>query len=139
MNSRDMVELDHKHNGERLLRMLQKQHPNYHPLLSIAKIAHDAEVGYDQGDGVDVPNLELALRAHQTVLRFVEPELKSIEVKVEKKDTRTINVRLFEENVITVEDTSGQASNALDDGRTAERNLLTSVVNGIIEAEVVGE
>jgi hypothetical protein len=136
MNSTDVVEYDHKHNGERLLRMLQKQHPNYHPLLSIAKIAHDAEEGYGEDNE---PNLELALRAHQTVLRFVEPELKSIEVKVEKKDTRTINVRLFEESVITVEPTSEQASNALGDDRTAERNLLSSVVNQIIEAEVIGE
>lgn len=136
MNRNDVIEIDHKHNGERLLRMLQAQHPNYHPLLSIAKIAHTAEAGYEEDEeGNIVPNLELALRAHQTVLRFVEPELKSVEVKVERKDTRTINVRLFEEPVITVEDTSPLAAKGLDDGRREVRSL----VNQIIDAEVIEE
>lgn len=132
-----IVEIDHKHNGERLLRMLQSQHPEYHPLMSIARIAHQAEAGItrtnSEGETITEPDYRLALQAHQTVLRYVEPELKSVEVKVEKKDTRTINVRLFEEvkDVVTVEGSSSRE--ALHD---APRELLENMVDSIIANEV---
>ncbi len=58
--------------------------------MSIARIAHAAEQSED-------PQLDLALRAHATILKYVEPELKSVEVNVSQEDRRTIEVRLFEE------------------------------------------
>lgn len=132
--SSQVLEVEFKHNGERLLRMLHAQHPNYHPLISIAKIAHDAENLVDEEGR---PNYEIALRAHQTVLRYVEPELKSVEVKVEKVDTRTINVRLFED-VKDVTDVSESNREALQAGDTG-RKLLNDMVDRIIDAEVMGE
>lgn len=128
MSQSSLVEVDFKHNGERLLRMITAQYPNYHPLMSIVKIAHDAEAMLSE-EGLPAPNLSLALRAHETVLKYVEPELKSVDVKIEKKDTRTINVRLFEEvkDVVPVE-------KKLEDGGV-ERRLLNDMVNSIIDVE----
>lgn len=90
MSARPQLEYEFNHNGERLLRMLQKHHPEYHPIVSIARIAHAAE---------DAEELETALKAHATVLRYVEPELKAIEISLADKNRRTIEVSLFEEVV----------------------------------------
>jgi hypothetical protein len=86
--SQPVIERVFKHNGERLLDMLRRQHPEYHPIVSIARIAHAAE---------DAQDSELALRAHATVLKYVEPELKAIEIKDNLRERRTIEVSLFRE------------------------------------------
>lgn len=85
----NVVEYDFKHNGERLLHMLRQRHPDYHPIVSIAAIAHEAER--------DPEHIDTALRAHAIVLKYVEPDLKSVEVRVGDDRKRTINVSLFEE------------------------------------------
>lgn len=90
MSARPQLEYEFNHNGERLLRMLQQHHPEYHPIVSIARIAHAAE---------EAEELETALKAHATVLRYVEPELKAIEISLADKNRRTIEVSLFEEVV----------------------------------------
>ena len=58
--------------SELLLGMIQKEFPNYHPLISIARIAH-------HGDA----DLKTQLECHKTIAKYVEPELKSIGVKGE--------------------------------------------------------
>jgi hypothetical protein len=95
--TRPKVELEFSHNGDRLLHLLRQQHPDYHPILNIARIAHNAEITGGGPDG-DQPNPELALKAHTTVLRYVEPELKSVEVTIGKKDPRIIEVSLFDDS-----------------------------------------
>jgi hypothetical protein len=89
MARQPLVEYDFKHNGERLLHMLRQRHPEYHPILSIANIAHVAE----QEEGL----IDTALRAHAIILKYVEPELKSVEVNINQDRKRVINVSLFEE------------------------------------------
>lgn len=95
MSARPKIEVEFVHNGDRLLHMLRKQHPDYHPIMAIAKIAHAAEC--PQFDGME-PDLELALKAHTTVLRYVEPELKSIEISTHNPRGRTIEVSLFDDS-----------------------------------------
>lgn len=56
--------------GDRILSLLQTQYPGYHPILGLAKIAHTT----------DDENLEF--NAHRALARYVEPELKSVEVSV---------------------------------------------------------
>lgn len=68
-----------------LLGMLQKEYPNYHPLISIARIAH-------HGDA----DLKLQFECHKTIAKYVEPELKSIEVKGEINGRHRVSVSLFE-------------------------------------------
>lgn len=85
--SRPVLEKEFRHNGERLLDLLRSQHPDYHPILSIARIAHNC-------DG-DPELLETALKAHSTILKYVEPEIKSVEVNVNRDDGRVIEVSLF--------------------------------------------
>ena len=94
---RPEVEMEFRHNGDRLLRLLQRHHPDYHPIVNIAKIAHQAEISGGGSEGAN-PNPELALKAHTTILRYIEPELKSVEVTIEKKNTRIIEVSLFDDN-----------------------------------------
>lgn len=88
MSARDspLATLPAEHNGVRLLKLIQQRHPDYHPALSIAKIAHE------KCD--DDPDLEF--KCHATLLKYIEPELKSVQVQAEIKETRTIRVSLFE-------------------------------------------
>lgn len=69
-----------------LLGMIQKEYPNYHPLVSIARIAHHG----------DAP-LDLQFKCHQTIAKYVEPELKSLEVKGEINGRHKVSVSLFEQ------------------------------------------
>lgn len=68
-----------------LLGMLQKEYPNYHPLISIARIAH-------HGDA----DLKLQFECHKTIAKYVEPELKTVEVKGEITGRHRVSVSLFE-------------------------------------------
>ena len=122
--TRPLVELEFNHNGDRLLHLLRKQHPDYHPILNIAKIAHEAETTGGGPEG-NLPNRELALRAHTTVLRYVEPELKSVEVTIGNKNNRVIEVSLF--------DDAEPAKNLI---KSLEEAEATSMV---IDAELTGE
>ena len=53
----------------RLLDMIQEQHPNYHPILSLAEIATDLE-----------NDIRVRLDANKTILPYVEAQLKSLEI-----------------------------------------------------------
>lgn len=68
-----------------LLGMIQKEFPSYHPLISIARIAHH--------EGAD---LKVQLECHKTIAKYVEPELKSLEVKGEITGRHRVSVSLFE-------------------------------------------
>ena len=68
-----------------LLGMVQKEFPAYHPLISIARIAHHGEA-----------DLKLQFECHKTIAKYVEPELKSIEVKGEITGRHRVSVSLFE-------------------------------------------
>lgn len=70
---------------ELLLGMLQKEYPGYHPLVSIARIGHD-----------QAADLKLQFECHKTIAKYVEPELKSIEVKGELGHRHKVSVSLFE-------------------------------------------
>lgn len=70
---------------EQLLGMIQKEFPAYHPLLSIARIAHSSEA-----------DLKLQFECHKTIAKYVEPEIKSIEVKGELGHRHKVSVSLFE-------------------------------------------
>lgn len=106
MSGRDLPlsALPPEHNGTRLLKMIQQRHPNYHPALSIADIANDSDV-----------DDELALRAHSTLLKYIEPELRSIQIQADVKETRTIRVSLFE----SIEDmTSGKEAERINEAKS---------------------
>jgi uncharacterized ubiquitin-like protein YukD len=71
--------------GSALLAEIRKRYPNYHPILAIVDIAHDK----------DCP-LDLQFNCHKTVAKYIEPELKSIEVKGDFRETHTVRVSLFD-------------------------------------------
>lgn len=70
--------------GSLLLSEIRRRYPNYHPILAIVDIAHNSEA-----------SLDLQFNCHKTVAKYVEPELKSIEVKGDFKTQQTVRVSLF--------------------------------------------
>ena len=68
-----------------LLGMVQKEFPSYHPLISIARIAH-------HGDA----DLKLQFECHKTIAKYLEPELKSVEVKGDIREEKVVRVSLFD-------------------------------------------
>ena len=68
-----------------LLDMLRQEFPAYHPLVSIARIAH-------HGDA----DLKLQFECHRTIAKYIEPELKSLEVRGEINNRHRVSVSLFE-------------------------------------------
>lgn len=69
-----------------VLAMIRTAYPGYHPLMSIAKIAHDerADIG-------------LQFAAHKTIAKYVLPELKSVEMTMNEKPQQRVTVSLFDE------------------------------------------
>jgi hypothetical protein len=66
--------------GERVLALLQESYPGYHPLIGVAKIAHTT----------DDPRLEFD--CHKTLSRYVETELKAVEVSQAPPDSGLLKV-----------------------------------------------
>jgi hypothetical protein len=75
-----------KSRSSTLLAAIQEQFPNYHPLIAIAQIAHS-----------DMADLELQFQCHKTIAKYIEPELKAVEVKSDANDHSVIRVSLFED------------------------------------------
>lgn len=117
MSGRDLpiANLPPEHNGVRLLKMIQQRHPGYHPALSLADLAHTAEED------------DLAYRCHATLLKYIEPELRSVQVQAEVKETRTIRVSLFE--ALDGPDTNH------DKNRIAEAMAQAPKLPGVIDVE----
>jgi len=69
--------------GEKVLALLQEEYPSYHPLIGVAKIAHETE------------DERLQFDCHKTLCRYVEPELKSVEVVQHLPDDAHLRV-IFE-------------------------------------------
>ncbi len=70
--------------GAMLLNEIRRRYPNYHPILAIVDIAMHEEA-----------SLDLQFNCHKTVAKYIEPELKSIEVKGDFKTTQSVRVSLF--------------------------------------------
>ena len=68
-----------------LVAMLHAEFPNYHPLLSIARIAHHQDA-----------DLKLQFECHKTIAKYLEPELKSVEVKGDMREEKVVRVSLFD-------------------------------------------
>lgn len=119
-----------------LLGMLQKEYPNYHPLISIARIAH-------HGDA----DLKLQFECHKTIAKYVEPELKTVEVKGEITGRHRVSVSLFEPAGATFHPVDaglkpaieGEASRVLESGSTVKElpggvsvDLDPGVINRVV-------
>jgi hypothetical protein len=77
--------------GERALELVQMEFPNYHPLIALARMAHDSKVRDD-------PRIELEV--HRTILPYVSPKLSVKEVEPVQEADRRIVVSLFEDRVL---------------------------------------
>lgn len=73
------------------LALVQSEFPNYHPLVSLARLAHSSDVKSD-------PKLELEV--HKTILPYVTPKLSSVEVKNANDNERRVIVSLFETHTL---------------------------------------
>lgn len=73
--------------SEAALALIQREYPNYHPLVSLARLAHRPDV---------VENPALELEVHRTILPYVAPKLAAVEVKSDVQEERRVIVSLFE-------------------------------------------
>ena len=65
-----------------LLEMLQKEFRQYHPVIAMAKMAHETNVEDN-----------IRFNCHKEIARYIEPQLKSVEVKGSvKADFGTLRV-----------------------------------------------
>lgn len=85
MYNKDMIPAL-KSRSRDLLEAIQLRYPNYHPLIAIAEIAHSHEA-----------DIELKFQCHKTIAKYIEPELKAVEVKTDINDRSIVKVSLFEE------------------------------------------
>jgi len=97
---------------EAALELVQREFPNYHPLVSLARLAHRPDV-------IEDPRLELEV--HRSILPYVAPKLANVEVKGEFSDERRVIVSLFE-------------THELEDGTKVdvEVPLITEVASEIV-------
>ena len=72
-----------------IMSMLRAEYPNYHPLLSIARLAH--------AEGQDP---RLVFDCHKVIAKYVEPELKSIEVTPPADTRARVSVSLFQDEEV---------------------------------------
>lgn len=56
--------------NNQLLMMLQKEFTGYHPVIAMAKMAHD-----------ETTEDNIKFNCHKEIARYIEPQLKSVEVK----------------------------------------------------------
>lgn len=56
----------------RILKMLQEEKKDYHPLVSILKIAHKSDA-----------DLRLQYDCHKTIAKYVEAERRSVDIKTD--------------------------------------------------------
>lgn len=82
--------------GSMLLAEIRKKYPNYHPVIAMVDIAHDEDA-----------SLELQYNCHKTVAKYIEPELKNVEVKQDLRTLTTVRVSMFDEaEVVEYSDSS---------------------------------
>ena len=93
---------------QRLLEMVQKRHPEYHPIVSLADEAND-----------DDNPVELRVNCHKTILRYIEPELKSVDISGELKNDSVLRIIL--------DDGSGEQDGAVIDGEFEDDPALDNV------------
>ena len=95
--------------SEQALDLVQREFPNYHPLVSLARLAHREDVQ---------SNPVLELEVHRTILPYVSPKLSSVEVQQDIREERRVIVSLFEDR-------------QLPDGRTVE--VVVPLVTDVTE------
>lgn len=84
-----MIEVLPANPGQNLLNLIQREYPGYHPLVAIARLAHSDNAATDY---------KFAFDCHKTLAEYVEPKLKSIEVKHSVQEARRVIVSLFDDS-----------------------------------------
>jgi len=79
-------------NGDHLLALIRAEYPEYHPLVSMARIAHNEDA-----------DLKLQFECHKTISKFIEPELKSVEMKSDGDEQRRVVISMFPDKPSRIE------------------------------------
>lgn len=72
-----------------VLDAIRRHYPDYHPLVSIAHLANST-----------MSDPRLQFDCHRVIAKYVEPELKSLEVRGSFTEMRRVSVSLFDESEI---------------------------------------
>jgi len=84
--------------GNPVLQAIQQDYPGYHPLLAIAQLVHSdyANPALCYGEKQSpLECLKFQLECHKTLAKFVQPELKSIEIRTQESMPH-VKVSLFD-------------------------------------------
>lgn len=109
-----------------MLALIRTKYPEYHPLLAIADLAHDPKI--------DDPRIQL--ECHKTIIKYVTPELKSVEVKAEIKETRRVIVSLFDgSDMEAIPNTATNSAPAL----AVQEDPLWNKMTDVADAELIDE
>ena len=105
----------------RLLNMVQKKYPNYHPVIAMVKLAHTSQ------------DENIQLSCHKAVARYVEPELKSLEVKGHvKHDHGVLRVIASSEKI---NDTTKSITDKSQDTTTIIEGSAVKEIEDAVEVE----
>lgn len=104
--------------SDRMLALIRSEFPGYHPVVSIARIAHST------GDE------RIELDCHKTIASFITPTLRAVEVRAQVETQRRVIVELFEPSMIPI--AQKEAINLADIMDITSR----AVVNTVISDEV---
>lgn len=107
--------------GDRMLALIRTKFPQYHPILAIAEMAHDTSVDDNR----------IKLECHKTILKHVSPELKSMEVKAEIKETRRVVVSMWDEG----EEAPAAIENPPQEAFSESVGVQQQIVDVITDAE----
>lgn len=79
-----------------IMDMIQREYPNYHPLVSLARIAHNPDA-----------DLTTQFQCHKEIAKYLEPTMKAIDVTTNEPKQTQVRVTLFDvEDVEPVESSS---------------------------------
>jgi len=124
-----------KEESSKILGLIQKEFPGYHPLLSLARIAHKTADNVEEGE--EAANLKLQTECHQTIAKYTEQQLKSVEVQANvKSDFGMLRVQLHtDKGHVKPEDV---ADDVAVDTSTAMAEAATMAIDEAI-GEAIGD
>lgn len=100
-----------------LMQMIHKEYPQYHPVMSMVRLAH-----------LEGVTPELQFQCHKAVASYILPTLKSVEVRVDQKKKRMVTVSLFDDDI--------------QEGQLVEESTMEvgmTMVGEVIEGEQVSD
>lgn len=110
--------------GDKMLAMIRAKYPEYHPVMAVADLAHKTQ------------DEKVELACHQTIAKYVIPELKSIQIDAKVEQHRRVTVELFD---AMVKEDRPKAIEQIQDSLTAPGRFGDEQVPSVVQDAVIKE